>query len=128
MPGLSDELIRFVTRPPKLTRRHGAPDVMQCEFFFTPDFAGFHGHFPDNPLLPGIVQIMLARYTAAQGRSALLSRVKRCKFSHPIGPGQTVLVQVRAGRAEKEYQAAISSNEIACATLTFELEHSEVWQ
>ncbi|MFG1175109.1 hypothetical protein AAFN90_16270 [Erwiniaceae bacterium CAU 1747] len=95
---------------------------------FTTEFSGFRGHFPDNPLLPGIVQIMLARYTAAAGKSARLTGVKRCKFLHPIKPGDTVSVDVKPGSHIGEYQATIDSNHIVCTTLVFELEHTEAWQ
>ncbi|MCW1876824.1 hypothetical protein OMR58_20460 [Erwinia sp. INIA-01] len=128
MPGLSEELSRFVVSPPQLICREGEPDKMYCSFILTTDFSGFRGHFPDNPLLPGIVQIMLARYTAAAGKSAQLAGVKRCKFLHPIKPGETVSVAVKPGRHTGEYQAVISSNEIDCTSLVFELEHTEAWQ
>ncbi|MEJ4043052.1 hypothetical protein [Erwinia sp. SLM-02] len=128
MPGLSQELSHFVVTPPHLICREGEPDTMQCHFMFTPEFSGFDGHFPDNPLLPGIVQIMLARYTAAVGKSARLCRVKRCKFLHAIKPGETVSVSVKPGRSTGEYQATIASNDVACSAMVFELEHTEVWQ
>lgn len=128
MPGLSEELSQFVVSPPQLICREGEPDNMHCCFIFTPEFSGFEGHFPDNPLLPGIVQIMLARYTAAAGKNSRLAGVKRCKFLHPIKPGETVTVIVEPGRHTGEYQAAISSNQIACTHIIFELEHTEVWQ
>ncbi len=128
MPGLSEELSHFVVSPPQLICHEGEPDNMRCCFIFTADFSGFHGHFPGNPVLPGIVQIMLARYTAAAGKRARLIGVRRCKFLHSIKPGDTVSVYVKPGRHTGEYQAAIACNHIPCTRIVFELEHTGAWQ
>lgn len=58
-------------------------DSCRASFLFKPDFIGFGGHFPDNPVLPAVVQFSLALFLARQIRGKDLEpiRVKKAKFS-----------------------------------------------
>jgi 3-hydroxyacyl-[acyl-carrier-protein] dehydratase len=66
-----------------------------------PDFIGFAGHFPDNPLLPAFVQIRIAQtlIEAAVSRRLVMTGVFQAKFKHPIRPDETVRVTVSLPRA-----------------------------
>ena len=84
-----------------------------CDFFVRPDLKILEGHFPDYPILPGVVQVeMMAQASAflmvhaisgpiesAKLDVALLG-VDRAKFRKPVLPGMklelsTVLTKVR---------------------------------
>ncbi len=63
-------------------------------YVFPPAFAGFQGHFPRNPILPAIIQLMTARESIIEqmGRDLLVTKVSRAKFQKIITPGIPVTV------------------------------------
>ncbi|MDR2726549.1 MAG: hypothetical protein LBC10_00975 [Deltaproteobacteria bacterium] len=80
---------RAMVRPPEPS----ASNVMEADFFFGPDFAGFDGHFPGDPILPGIAQFMAVVLTAHPDGRAKLLQVGRTKFLNLVRPGDTVHVR-----------------------------------
>lgn len=62
--------------------------VLRQDFFLPPECLCFAGHFPQRPLLPAYVQLMLGRLVALQGGVAKeFQVVERAKFTAPKGPG-----------------------------------------
>lgn len=61
-------------------------------FTFPKDFVAFNGHFPQQPLLPAIVQIELAIFTISKklNKDVKLKTVKKAKFLSPIFPQDTI--------------------------------------
>lgn len=65
------------------------------KFNFRGDFLGFAGHFPGQPVLPAVVQVLtaasvsdaLTKQTSGQGK------VENAKFLLPIGPDTEVTVR-----------------------------------
>lgn len=58
-----------------------------ASFCFAPDSPVFAGHFPQQPVLPAVVQIMMVQEVlAAQGRASQLASVRQAKFLAPVGP------------------------------------------
>ena len=65
----------------------------------------FQGHFPDNPIMPGVLQIEAIAQTGAllildttpvdSKIIAVLSSVQRAKFRRLIRPGDTLRIEVR---------------------------------
>lgn len=70
-----------------------APDVRVAEFLFDENFAGFDGHFPGRPMLPGIAQIMAVALTVAPEGSARLRSIGRTKFVSMVDPGDIMTVR-----------------------------------
>lgn len=62
----------------------------------------FQGHFPEKPIMPGVLQIeamaqtgaVLARLQLGQGYLALLAGVEEAKFRKIIGPGDVLRIEV----------------------------------
>lgn len=63
----------------------------------------FTGHFPDNPIMPGVLQLeMLAQAGGAmllmleknQGRLALLAGIEKARFRRPVVPGDVLEIEV----------------------------------
>lgn len=65
----------------------------------------FQGHFPGVPVMPGVLIIEAMAQTAAilvvhsqnlqgQGKLVYFMTIDQCKFRKPVGPGDTMHVQV----------------------------------
>ncbi|WP_027723073.1 3-hydroxyacyl-ACP dehydratase FabZ family protein [Maridesulfovibrio zosterae] len=72
-------------------------DGFSRTFCFTPDFPGFDGHFPGNPILPGVIQTLLGETSSLSilnmqfpHESFVLTSVTRCKFLRPIKPDENI--------------------------------------
>ena len=70
------------------------------------DFPPFHGHFPGNPILPGIAQIALITEILNRANADAflftLDTVKRVKFLAPILPEMSVSAEVSCRPGENE--------------------------
>ncbi|MGA9573134.1 MAG: hypothetical protein WBS20_04205 [Lysobacterales bacterium] len=85
----------------------------------------FQGHFPDNPILPGITQLHWA--VAAAMRlfefSEVPCEVKRLKFMHIIRPSSILeLLLERKKINEVEFQFSSSGQIHSTACLTFKVD------
>jgi 3-hydroxyacyl-[acyl-carrier-protein] dehydratase len=77
--------------------------------FIDPENPIFSGHFPANPILPGVLLIEAVAQTAgvmmgsvasqavndSLGRVALLAAVNRFKFLKPVMPGQELRIETK---------------------------------
>ncbi len=62
-------------------------------YIFKESFPGFDGHFPGNPILPGVIQTLLGQTSTAEAldreypaEKLILQSVTRCKFLRPVKP------------------------------------------
>lgn len=55
------------------------------------------GHFPGNPLMPGVLLVEAMAQTAGlllpEGSSALLAQIKEARFRRPVVPGDQVRIE-----------------------------------
>ena len=60
------------------------------------DFAGFAGHFPGEPILPAVLQLMAVRLLAETMAATSLDSVgvERLKFKGMVRPAEEVMVRV----------------------------------
>ena len=63
-------------------------------YTLAPEFSGFAGHFPQRPILPAIVQMLLGLATAeaSVGCDVALSAIQNAKFVQPLGPDMPITV------------------------------------
>ena len=75
-----------------------ASDDTSVTYRVPADHPAFEGHFPGNPVLPGVVQLRLFLLSANRltGKEWELQEVQRAKFLRPVLPGQTVTVKMNA--------------------------------
>jgi 3-hydroxymyristoyl/3-hydroxydecanoyl-(acyl carrier protein) dehydratase len=84
-----------------------APNVLEAQVFVPEDAVWFLGHFPGQPILPGIA-VVHAVYeiilTDAQdhGENVRVSSLKRIRFTGPVRPGDTLLISMTGDDAGHE--------------------------
>lgn len=78
-------------------------------FCFNADFPGFAGHFPGYPILPAILQVLLAQMVAEEltGNPLQLAALERAKFMRQIRPDETVTVTVVCKEKEELFRYAV---------------------
>ena len=83
-----------------------------CTFSVPGTFSGYRGHFPGNPILPGIVQLSFIRRLAERrlGRPLRLAGVRRIKYLRLITPDMpvTLALTLEPGEAEGTWAANAS--------------------
>ena len=81
----------------ELPARGGDGQSVTAQLSFPRDFAAFAGHFPEDPILPGFMQIELALDVLRRLKMvAQLKGVRQARFLLPIRPGQRVYVLLEA--------------------------------
>lgn len=108
-----NELARAVAASAAGDVATGAPDTAARRYLFAPAFPGFSGHFPGDPILPAIVQLMTVVSFASDraGTPLKLAAVATAKFLSPIRPDEEVLVTYRKVAADGKilYDAALAA-------------------
>jgi len=94
-----------------------------------PAAAFFAGHFPGNPILPGVIIVEALAQTGAlaalaepqsEGKLALFAGIERARFRRVVRPGDELVLETRLTRRRGplgEGQAtATVGDEVACET------------
>jgi 3-hydroxymyristoyl/3-hydroxydecanoyl-(acyl carrier protein) dehydratase len=71
------------------------------------DSPWFSGHFPGEPILPGIALIYMAEQAIVQdalakGEQVQLHALKRVRFTQPVRPGETLSLNIAGEEAGEE--------------------------
>ena len=80
----------------------------------------FSGHFPDEPILPGIallsiVSDVIRRYESDKGKRVMISGIRRVRFRLPVRPGTSLSISVFSPDDNDAYTFKIAVNgETAC--------------
>ena len=79
--------------------------MIDYTFAVSDDHPSLPGHFPGNPIVPGVVilqHVMEAarRYLATAG-GGRVCEVASAKFLHPLLPGQNADIRVESGRGDR---------------------------
>jgi 3-hydroxymyristoyl/3-hydroxydecanoyl-(acyl carrier protein) dehydratase len=77
------------------------------EFQFSAGDPTFAGHFPTQPILPGVFQLEIARAAAQWVLNCPLrvGGVSKAKFLRPISPGEPVRVELKLSEKDGAIQA-----------------------
>ena len=104
-----------------------------CTFSVPGTFSGYRGHFPGNPILPGIVQLSFIRRLAERrlGIPLRLAGVRRIKYLRLITPDLpvTLSLELTPGETEGTWAANASfvnadGGRVSAAKLIFASEES----
>ncbi len=71
--------------------------VLSAHFCFAPEFSGFKGHFPGNPVLPGVckIQAVLCMLEAGTQKVPKLKEIVSAKFFTPVTCNEELVFGVR---------------------------------
>lgn len=71
---------------------------------FPPDHPSFPGHFPDHPLVPGVLVLECVAQALRDWRNQRLARVREAKFLAPLYPEETAELELmdRSGQIRFE--------------------------
>jgi 3-hydroxyacyl-[acyl-carrier-protein] dehydratase len=102
----------------------------ECRTVFPPNEPMFSGHFPSNPLVPGVVLIealaQTARIAAAGGSSRDsrlgVSEIRQVKFFHAVQPNQSIALRAErmgeiTGHWEFKVQALVKGQQVAAGEI-----------
>lgn len=83
----------------------------------------FSGHFPDDPILPGIAQLkMVADTIVASGEDVLcMTGLSRIKFRKIVRPGELLDIHAVPGNKKGQYAFRIThgNEEVCSGTMLF---------
>lgn len=70
--------------------------ALSAHFNLDSGFVGFRGHFPENPILPGvcIIAAVLVAVQKTLGKELKMSKLKFAKFFSPVRPNEPVMMKV----------------------------------
>lgn len=74
-------------------------------FLFKKELEFFKGHFPGNPILPGVFQVEMVKYILEKSLhfSLCLHSIKKTKFLNLIHPDRIVGVEITINRVENVF-------------------------
>ena len=74
--------------------------TIAAEVYVNPDWTLFHGHFPERPILPGVILVEMIAQTGAligclsdivePGAFLAFTGIDKARFRRPVLPGETV--------------------------------------
>lgn len=79
----------------KVTSEGERGEAFRAVMELPPDFAGFRGHFPGSPVMPGVcivTAVILAAETSAR-KPLRLKHLKSAKFFSPVVPNECVEIR-----------------------------------
>lgn len=106
-----------------------------AEYFVSPDWPVFRGHFPDDPVMPGVLIVEMMAQSGAlallcaeemRGRVAYLAAIDSARFKRPVRPGDTLRAHTQMGPVKRGIGRAtgvayVNEVEVARAAITFAL-------
>jgi 3-hydroxyacyl-[acyl-carrier-protein] dehydratase len=89
------------------------PDMFCRAYYFSSEFIGFAGHFPGKPVLPAIVQLMMAQILIEEyeEQPLKLSKVSRAKFIMPLQPEQEIITCCKESPAKSRNSQITASGD-----------------
>ena len=120
---MQDSLLKRFVREPQLLAEQVSGDFppvvsatvrdeqVVLELEVTADLAWFRGHFPDQPVLPGIIQVHWATEVAAIlfSLEGPPQHIKRLKFSNIIVPPRVIELSLKR-HGDREVQFHVQSD------------------
>ena len=89
-----DKLIGAIKKYTMKTDQSDSPSEIKGEFSFDKDFIGFSGHFPGYPILPAVLQLLIAQVLIEKqkGYKISVTRIIKAKFLSEIRPDARIIM------------------------------------
>lgn len=93
---------------------HGAISVL-----IPADHPAFAGHFPGNPIVPGVVLLDAALHAiqTGLGQTLLSYQIASAKFLSPVKPGETIHVRYENQGKAIRFEISVGERKVASGTL-----------
>lgn len=80
-----------------------------CRLQFMEDFPGFNGHFPGQPILPGVMMLKTGSLVSSLilGRALPLREISQAKFARSVFPAEEVDVTTAVKRGDEGWNARV---------------------
>ena len=105
---MSQDFLQYIPhRPPFLfvdRVTEETKDGIKTEKSIDPKESFFQGHYPDRPIMPGVLifesifqagAIMMGKRIDNEGRIPVLTRVNNIKLKHAVNPGDILQIEVK---------------------------------
>lgn len=93
----------------------------ETTFYVRPDWDIFRGHFPGDPVLPGVLSVeciaqaadvMIMTSEQYAGKTPLFAGIDKTRFRRKISPGDTVVSKVQVSSVNQERGLIICSGQL----------------
>ena len=105
---MSQDFLQYIPhRPPFLfvdRVTEETQDSVKAEKFIDPKEPFFQGHYPNRPIMPGVLifesifqtgAIIMGKRISNEGRIPVLTRVNNIKLKHAVNPGDILQIEVK---------------------------------
>jgi len=103
--------------------------VVTAECAVPADSPWFSGHFPGNPVLPGVAQLemVVAAIARISGKNLYAARLGRVKFKSLARPGESLRIEARTGAEAGAFAFSIHAGdrEVCCGNMILLEKNSE---
>ena len=84
-------------------------NMFHGEISLVPEFCAFQGHFPGNPVLPGVVYLMIAQrfIEAVVKEKTVIVSARKNKFFHMLQPPAQLFLKAELKPTGDEYSAKV---------------------
>ena len=88
--------------------------TISAELSCPPDFPAFAGHFPDQPVLPAVMQLLVVRMLAAELLQAPLETVRtgKMKFKGMIQPDEKIQIRVAVDKIDGQWHTVFKLSKL----------------
>ncbi|HEX5391778.1 MAG TPA: hypothetical protein VFW68_00755 [Rhodocyclaceae bacterium] len=100
---------------------------LQVDWTVPTDHPAFPGHFPGNPIVPGVVILdqALVFLSDAIGKPITHCKLGSAKFLNPVGPGETLAFQYAQRAGAIQVSVKRGEQPVATASITLLEESAE---
>jgi 3-hydroxymyristoyl/3-hydroxydecanoyl-(acyl carrier protein) dehydratase len=92
------------------------PSVIRVQRRIEADHPAFEGHFPDAPLLPGVVLLAEVLEAVISAGWAAPVQIASAKFLAPVRPGSTIVIELAVPPGEQNATFDVRCGDACVAT------------